>query len=155
MKTHHAGRAATSLPEKFTPPAGLSPELAGSLAELTALRTQNLSDSEQHARLWSVLSNLAQVVADTATGDVLPLASFRPGYWRVTSCTSVSAWWERWRGGGPAPGWPDVSVKSVPEHPEDHRRKKSRHPACFLNGGNSPPGKPGTSKNCTGELYEF
>ncbi|ADU73035.1 hypothetical protein [Pantoea sp. At-9b] len=77
MKTHHAGRAATSLPEKFTPPAGLSPELADSLAELTALRTQNLSDSEQHARLWSVLSNLAQVVAETATGDVLPLASFR------------------------------------------------------------------------------
>lgn len=77
MKTHHADSTDTSLPGKLTPPAGLSPELADSLAELTALRTQHLIVSEQHALLWSVLRNLAQVVADTATGDVLPLASFR------------------------------------------------------------------------------
>lgn len=77
MKTHHADSTDTSLPGKPTPFAGLSPELADSLAELTALRMQHLSVSEQHALLWSVLRNLAQVVADTATGDVLPLASFR------------------------------------------------------------------------------
>ena len=77
MKTYHAGRAATSLPETFTPPAGLSPELAECLAELTVLCTQPLNVSEQLARLWPVLHNLAQGVADTATGEVLPLASFR------------------------------------------------------------------------------
>ncbi|WP_255360073.1 hypothetical protein [Pantoea sp. At-9b] len=35
METHHADSTDTSLPGKFTPPAGLSPELAGRLSEIS------------------------------------------------------------------------------------------------------------------------